>query len=246
MVGLLWRDVVEYILFGRFIEIIGQLFLQSHKLFNGVIEHDRVKEMPIEMFGFVRLGISIVSTVAQESEIGKCDARDFFEYLIWDDCVEGLQRHGIAAIGHQERWNRARKTTKVVTDTVLDIILLFFFLLSLDSFHDSFAGRLNKSIHRVCQLLLESIYCLCLFLGKRFLDSRMFIFCGLFKLLLPFVFQSSLFDLEMSVCFTYNLVALLGQLLFKTLRFRFLQVAHVFLVGSLDDWRNSFVMKQFF
>lgn len=42
------------------------------------------------MFGFVRLGISIVSTVAQESEIGKRDARDFFEYLIRDDGVKGL------------------------------------------------------------------------------------------------------------------------------------------------------------
>ena len=77
LVGLLWRDVVEDVLFLRLVEIVGQCFSFLTEELYGVIKHHLVEQVTIEMFLFPVLGV--VASVAKETELFQCDAGHFLK-----------------------------------------------------------------------------------------------------------------------------------------------------------------------
>ncbi len=59
------RDIVEYILVLRLVEIVGRLFMPE--LRDGILEHHLIEKVLLKMFGFARICVGIITRVAQES-----------------------------------------------------------------------------------------------------------------------------------------------------------------------------------
>ena len=102
LVGLLRRDIIEDVLDTLFIEIIRQLFLEPKEFLHRVIEYDRVKEIARKLLFFPCLSVLVLTAVTEEPELVKGDACHLKEHRIRDNGIEGCQRNGIIAIGHQE------------------------------------------------------------------------------------------------------------------------------------------------
>jgi len=54
LVVFLRRNVVENIFLVRFIEVVGEFFLQRQKLFDGIVKDDGIEQVPVKMLCFAR------------------------------------------------------------------------------------------------------------------------------------------------------------------------------------------------
>ena len=102
LVGLLRGDIVEDVLDTLFIKVIRQLFLEPKEFLHRVIEYDRVKEIARKLLFLPCLSVLVFTAVTEEPELVKGDACHLKEHRIRDNGIEGCQRNGIIAIGHQE------------------------------------------------------------------------------------------------------------------------------------------------
>lgn len=99
---------------------------QLDALLHGVVEHDRVEQVSVELLGPTGFLVHIVAAVTQEPELVRRDASHFLEHVFRNDPVEILQFGVLVAVGHEERWNRTGEATQVVADDALDGLLLLF------------------------------------------------------------------------------------------------------------------------
>ena len=95
-------NIIEDVLDTLFIEIIRQLFLEPKEFLHRVIEYDRVKEIARKLLFLPCLSVLVFTAVTEEPELVKGDACHLKEHRIRDNGIEGCQRNGIIAIGHQE------------------------------------------------------------------------------------------------------------------------------------------------
>ena len=95
-------NIIEDVLDTLFIEIIRQLFLEPKEFLHRVIEYDRVKEIARKLLFLPCLSVLVLTAVTKETELVEGNACHLKEHRIRDNGIEGCQRNGIIAIGHQK------------------------------------------------------------------------------------------------------------------------------------------------
>ena len=143
LIGLLRWHVVEDVLLVGLVKIVGKPSTQVNEFEHGIVEHDRIKQMTVEMFFRAGHTVRHISTVTQKPELVHGDAGHVLEHVVRDNTVERVERGVLISVGHQERWNRAGEATQMVADAILDAVLLGFLLRGLDFAHHGLASGLD-------------------------------------------------------------------------------------------------------
>lgn len=102
LVGLLGWYIVKDVFFVGFIEIVGEFAAQMDEFKHGIIEHNRVEQVAVEMFFFTGHTVRHFSAVAQKPELVHGDAGDILEYTVRNDAVERFKCGVLVSVGHEE------------------------------------------------------------------------------------------------------------------------------------------------
>ena len=137
------------------------------------------------MLGLSGFFLYIIATITQKFELIQCDTCHFQKYFIRNDGIKSCQRYRIISICHKEWRDCPRKTTQMISDTILDCFLftlLFLGFYGLDCLFCRFFCKIRNSS---CQFLIEFLHSHFLLLLKFFINLLWgftgFISCLLFS-----------------------------------------------------------------